>query len=323
MAIIESESTSQPGVTPISSPVALLETALAFATVRTFHAGEPILDPGAATNAFYYLMNGAVEVSYTDPSDTRITVALIGAGEFFGEIGFFDGESRVRDIQAAAAAEVAIFNATVMTTLRAQQPELYMDFLVFLTQKICGKFRRIAGEREPIAGYAESLSTRHASRYTAAKPLPAPLVRSSLWHQISSRMEELKSELFNLSHRLQKTEAEGKHDPESEARCHQVLESAQRFVIRIRTDHGRQRVRGGHVGLCVQGNIPLFHAQPLCRTSLLQAQRLCRRFPHDGAYLRRISPVARANSARSSTPSACSVPVPSLSAAGVFFCATN
>ncbi len=224
MAVIDLELASQPGVAPISSPVALLETALAFATVRTFHAGEPILAPGEATNAFYYLMSGAVEVSYTDPSDTRITVALIGAGEFFGEIGFFDGESRVRDIQAAAAAEVAIFNATVMTTLRAQHPELYMDFLVFLTRKICGKFRRIAGEREPIAGYAESLSTRHASRYTAAKPLPAPLVRSSLWHQISSRMEELKSELFNLSHRLQKTEAEGNHDPESEARCHQVLD---------------------------------------------------------------------------------------------------
>ncbi len=207
-----------------SAPLAsLLESVLTCATVRTFNAGAPILAPGSATDAFYYLVSGAVEVSYTDRFDTRITVALIGAGEFFGEIGFFDGESRVRDIKAVGEARVGIFDTPVMDSLRTEHPELYMDFMVFLTRKICGKFRRIAGEREPLAGYADSLSTRHASRYTESKPLPAPLVRSSQWHGISSRMEEFKSELFNLSHRLQKSEAEGGEDPASEARCHAVL----------------------------------------------------------------------------------------------------
>ena len=206
-----------PGIIP------LLERVLDFATVRFFNAGEPILAPGEATTAFYYLISGTVEVSYTDPFATRITVALIGAGEFFGEIGFFDGESRVRDIQAVGEARIGIFDTPVMDALRTEHPDLYMDFIVLLTQKICGKFRRIAGEREPIAGYAESLSTRHSSRYTESKPLPAPLVRSSQWHSVSSRMEEFKSELFNLSHRLQKVEAEGAQDPESEARCHAVL----------------------------------------------------------------------------------------------------
>ncbi len=218
--------TSPALLSAVSSPAAitpLLESVLTLATVRSFNAGEPILAPGGATNAFYYLVSGAVEVSYTARSDTRITVALIGTGEFFGEIGFFDGESRVRDIQAVGEVRVGIFDATVMDILRAQHPELYMDFIVFLTQKICGKFRRIAGEREPIAGYAESLSTRHASRYSESKPLPAPLVRSAPWHSISSRMEGFKSELFNLSHRLQKAEAEGGLDPEGEARCHAVL----------------------------------------------------------------------------------------------------
>jgi len=212
-----SQSAEPPAVTP------LLAKVLSHATVRSFTAGEPILAPGTATNAFYYLINGTVEVSYTDPYATRITVALIGADEFFGEIGFFDGESRVRDIQAVGEARIGIFDTQVMDALRAAHPHLYMDFIVLLTQKICGKFRRIAGEREPIAGYAESLSTRHASRYTESKPLPAPLIRSSQWHSISSRMEGFKSELFNLSHRLQKAEAEGGQDPDGEARCHAVL----------------------------------------------------------------------------------------------------
>lgn len=201
----------------------LLDRVLAFTSIRSYEAGEPVLTPGTTTNAFYYLVSGSVEVGYTDPHDTRITVALIGAGEFFGEIGYFDGQSRVRDIRTAATAGIAVFDETVMARLRADQPELYMDFLLLLTGNICTKFRRIAGEREPIAGYAQSLSTRHAGRYSESRPLPAPLVRSSQWHEVSSRMEGFKSALFDLSHRLQKVEAEGGSDPEAEARCHTVL----------------------------------------------------------------------------------------------------
>lgn len=234
----------------LSLVATLLERVLAFATVRSFHSGEPVLTPETATDAFYYLISGTVEVSYNDRSDTKITVALIGSGEFFGEIGFFDGESRVRDIQALGEAQIALFDTTVMATLRANQPQLYMDFLIYLTQKICGKFRRIAGEREPIAGYAESLSTRHASRYTEAKPLPAPLIRSSQWHLISSRMEEFKSELFNLSHKLQKAEAEGKQDTESESCCHGVLAELNNALTEFEqtmTGSGYEEVMWGYV----------------------------------------------------------------------------
>ncbi len=208
---------------PISISPALLDSVLVFANIRHFSVGEPILSPENPTNAFYYLVSGTVEVSYTDRVDTRITVALIGEGEFFGEIGYFDGESRVRNIQATDKARVGIFDDGVMAKLQTANPGIFVDFLLFLTQAICGKFRRIAGEREPIAGYADSLSTRHSSRYTEAKPLPSILINSSQWHNISSRMEAFKTELFNLSHTLQKAEAEGKQDPESETRCHAVL----------------------------------------------------------------------------------------------------
>lgn len=212
-----------PSLSGPALPADLLDRVLAFSPVHSYSAGQSILVPGAATSAFYYLQSGAAEVSYTDPHDTRITVALMGAGEFFGEIGYFDGESRVRDIQAVGEARVGVFDDAVMADLRRRQPELYTDFLMLLTRNICTKFRRIAGEREPIAGYADSLSTRHASRYTESKPLPASLVRSSQFHEVSSRIEGFKAELFNLSHRLQKVEAQGGKDPVDEARCLAVL----------------------------------------------------------------------------------------------------
>ncbi len=206
-----------------SGSIDLLDRVLSFSSMHVYAPGQSILIPGAATSTFYFLQSGAAEVSYTDPHDTRITVALMGSGEFFGEIGYFDGESRVRDIQAVGETRVALFNDTVMTELRQRDPELYMDFLNLLTRNICGKFRRIAGEREPIAGYAQSLSTRHASRYIESKPLPASLTRSTQFHAVSARIEGFKAELFDLSHRLQKVEAQGGKDPADEARCLAVL----------------------------------------------------------------------------------------------------
>lgn len=201
----------------------LLQSVLGYAIHQEFAPEEPILAPGTDTDAFYYVIKGTVEVSYTDNHDTRITVALIGQGEFFGEIGFFDGESRVRDIRAIENAEIAIFNGRVMDKLQQAAPQPCMDFLVFLTQKICRKFRRIAGEREPLAGYADSLSNRRSGRYSESKPLPASLIHADSWHTISSSVEGFKAELFNFSHQLQQQEAVGEKDPDCESRCYSVL----------------------------------------------------------------------------------------------------
>jgi len=67
----------------------LLEKATLYSKPYSFAAGEVIMSPAETTKTFYYVAKGTVEVSYTDQNDTRITVALIGEGEFFGEIGFF------------------------------------------------------------------------------------------------------------------------------------------------------------------------------------------------------------------------------------------
>jgi extracellular factor (EF) 3-hydroxypalmitic acid methyl ester biosynthesis protein len=201
----------------------LLEQVIPFSNLCSFSEGEKILSPSEDPQAFYYVLKGTVEVSYMDQNDTRITVALIGEGEFFGEIGFFDGETRVRDIQANGDVEVGIFNDAAMTGLRVDNQGLYMDFVVFITRKICRKFRRIAGDREPVSSYAESLSTRRVGRYSESKPMPPSLLHSEGFHQISSRLESFKAELFDLSHQLQKNEAEGVSDEKLENRCIELV----------------------------------------------------------------------------------------------------
>ncbi|HHD64218.1 MAG TPA: cyclic nucleotide-binding domain-containing protein [Desulfobulbaceae bacterium] len=203
----------------------LTARALFFAKEVGFSAGDCVLSPETKIDAFYYVREGAIEVSYAGAGGTKITVALIGPGEFFGEVGFFDQGSRVRTITASGDVDIALFDQEVMDTIRKNQPDLYIDFLLYLTRKICRKFRRIAGEISPIAAYADSIASRRSCKYSGAKPLPPSLIRSELWHLVHERVEKVSMELFDISLALQEDSQQGRDDTSARERCFAVLTS--------------------------------------------------------------------------------------------------
>ena len=174
---------------------------LSFATPFTCNEGEEIIMHGNDARSFYFVNKGTVEVSYT-AKETKITVAIIGAGSFFGEIGFFDQGSRVRDIKAQEQVEITIFTQETMDHFQRTDPLLFSSFIIFLTEGICKKFRRVLEEREPLTAFAASLANRRRG-YEETKVLPESLIQSKPWRQISKNVEGVKSQLYDLTHRLQ------------------------------------------------------------------------------------------------------------------------
>jgi len=142
---------------------------------------------GDKASALYYLKTGAVEVSYRS-RNTKIVVALIGAENFFGEIGFFDDSSRIRDIRATTASEILVLEKREMDKIQNEAPSLFGSFMVFLAQRICSKFRRILSERDPLAGYAESLSTGRR-KMGESKPLADEFFKTPEGRQIKIAVE--------------------------------------------------------------------------------------------------------------------------------------
>ncbi len=179
----------------------LINNVLSFAKPFTCDAGEEIIMHGNDARSFYFVNKGTVEASYT-AKETKITVAIIGAGSFFGEIGFFDQGSRVRDIKAQEQSEITIFTQEIMDQFQRTDPLLFSSFIIFLTEGICEKFRRILEEREPLTAFAASLANRQRG-YEETKVLPDSLIQSKPWRQISQKVEGLKSQLYDLTHRLQ------------------------------------------------------------------------------------------------------------------------
>lgn len=163
--------------------------------------GQKLKMNDESSQSLYYIDEGAIDVSYHS-SGSKIVVALIGTNEFFGEIGFFDGISRVRDISATENTILNVFSKNQVEKMQISDPQLHGRFVTLLTTSICKKFRRVLKEREPLKTYAASLSTE-PHRVTESAPLPTNFFDSKEGKFSHKVVEELKAKLFNLSHQIQ------------------------------------------------------------------------------------------------------------------------
>ena len=68
------------------SPDALL----AAATPKSFDRNQVVLDQNVAIRAIYLIEDGSVHIERHDPERTT-PLAILAAGEFFGEMSFVDG----------------------------------------------------------------------------------------------------------------------------------------------------------------------------------------------------------------------------------------
>ncbi len=209
----------------------LLLRLLPYSKIMRCRKDEDVIVKGSESLSLYYVVEGIIEV-FTTVRKTKIVVAMIGAGNFFGEIGFFDGISRVRDIRVAQDAEIRIFNREALGLLKVEDPVAYGDLMTFMTQSVCKKFRRVLEERESLSGYAASL-VAGGRRYEETKPLPERFFETPTWQTVNKAIDEFKARIFNVSYRLQKNTSEDIPDTFKEE-CFTVLDSLYDYVLEFR-----------------------------------------------------------------------------------------
>ena len=209
---------------------AMIRSILPFAKAETCNAGEKLIESGEHADCFYYVEEGAFEVSYVT-GQTSIVVAMIGKGAFIGEIGFFDGYARTRRIRAASDARTRVFDQSVLDRLLSEEPALYGRFMAFVLRTVCDRFRQILSDRGPLTAYAASLSTGK-ERFQGVQPLPTDLMGSTLWRETSRYLENFKADMFDIAHQLQK-DSRRTVAPDLQVKGEQVLDQLKAEVRRI------------------------------------------------------------------------------------------
>lgn len=80
------------------------------ASVRHFRAGETILRESEPGDQFFVIARGEVKVFVDSPDGREVVLTHLQAGEFFGEMALFDGDTRSASVTALADSELVVIS---------------------------------------------------------------------------------------------------------------------------------------------------------------------------------------------------------------------
>jgi pSer/pThr/pTyr-binding forkhead associated (FHA) protein len=140
----------------------------------TYKAGAVILEEGARDQVMFVIEGGSVEIFRTDGGVVR-TIRILGAGDFFGEMGLLDDQPRTASARAATDCTLLGLDAAGLDALLRAHPEVAVRML----RTMAGRLREAGAEgRAPAAkkGARSAEKQKPAPTPAAAPAAPGALV---------------------------------------------------------------------------------------------------------------------------------------------------
>ena len=104
------------------------------ATVVRTQPGDPIVRQGEPSDALYVLLGGVAEVRLEESPD--FPVALLGAGDAFGEIGFLTAQRRTADVVARTNCESLALSGDFLRSFLPAEPLVAAKLLLNLASTL-------------------------------------------------------------------------------------------------------------------------------------------------------------------------------------------
>ena len=115
------------------------ETFLAHGHRKRYSAKSTIIYAGDKADILYYVVKGTVSVLVEDRKNSKeMIVAYLNPGEFFGEMGLFEGGIRSAWIRAKTDCEISEIGYLKFTELYQKNPQ----FLLSVTKQIAKRLKK-------------------------------------------------------------------------------------------------------------------------------------------------------------------------------------
>ena len=111
-------------------------TLIARAQIRTFAADETIFLMGSTGDAMMVVLSGRVRISVASPDGKEILLAVLVAGQIFGEIAMLNGKERTADARAACECRLAILNRRNVLAFFDQHPHAWPGLIGTLCERL-------------------------------------------------------------------------------------------------------------------------------------------------------------------------------------------
>lgn len=114
----------------------LLERLTRHAVQRRIHRGDVLFDEGEQASELFIVASGRVAIANKSPDGRESVVALMEAGDLFGEMPLFDGQGRSAEARALTTAEVVAVPYAPIKTLYDEKPELLWGVVGMLARRL-------------------------------------------------------------------------------------------------------------------------------------------------------------------------------------------
>jgi CRP/FNR family transcriptional regulator, cyclic AMP receptor protein len=106
-----------------------------------------VFDTGDPADAVYVVASGKVNIVVTSSEGKELILAVLGAGQVFGEMGLLDSSPRSAAVTTATAVELLVINRDEFHRMLDTQPQISRKLLTMLAQRL----RRANSKMESLA----------------------------------------------------------------------------------------------------------------------------------------------------------------------------
>ena len=117
------------------------------AVKKNFAKNTILFSKGDQSDALYIICSGKAKAVIHDENGREIVIATFGAGEYFGEISFLDGEERSATVMTREPTEMLVINRNDFKDLLFSNP----DAVLHLLKELLKKIRKATGQVENLA----------------------------------------------------------------------------------------------------------------------------------------------------------------------------
>lgn len=103
---------------------------------RTYNKEQMILVEESIGETFFILSDGSVKITRMSDDGREVILAILGEGDFFGEMALLDGEGRSANVVALADTEVLTLQRSDFLDILEQFPKIAIHLLKALTTRI-------------------------------------------------------------------------------------------------------------------------------------------------------------------------------------------
>ena len=111
---------------------------------RKYCARAVIQRTSRQSDGVYAIIGGRVNVVHEDAEGREVIAASVGPGEFFGEVGLFEGHRCAATFRADSACDIAYAPRTVMLRCLEQDSAAALRMLRVVTARLCDVHRKMA-----------------------------------------------------------------------------------------------------------------------------------------------------------------------------------